>query len=83
MNVTLSLNPEIEKGLHIRARERGLSINDLLQEVVEREAALAAVPASSGKEKADAFVKWADSFPDTPALSDEAISRDSMYPDRW
>lgn len=83
MNVTLSLNPEIEKVLQVRAHERGLSIEDLLQEVVEREAVLAAVPASSGKEKARAFVEWADSFPDTPPLSDEAISRASMYPDRW
>ena len=56
MTVTLSLNSEIERVLQIRAQERGLSINDLLQEVVEREAALAATPPSSRKEKARAFV---------------------------
>jgi hypothetical protein len=29
------------------------------------------------------FDAWVNSFPDTPPLSDEAISRASMYPDRW
>jgi len=44
MTVTLNLNPEVEKGLAARAREHGVSLDDYLQEIVAREAA---VPASS------------------------------------
>lgn len=40
MNVTLSLNPEVEKGLLARAHARGVSLDDYLQELVAREAGL-------------------------------------------
>lgn len=40
MTVTLSLNPEVEKGLLARARARGVSLDDYLQELVVREAGL-------------------------------------------
>ena len=40
MNVTLSLNPEVEKGLMARAHARGVSLDDYLQELVVREAGL-------------------------------------------
>jgi hypothetical protein len=40
MNVTLSLNPEIEKGLIARAQARGISLDEYLQELVAREAGL-------------------------------------------
>lgn len=83
MSITLSLNPETEKTLSARAGQLGLSLNDLLQELANREAAALSVPTLSGDEKAEAFLAWADSFPDTPPLSDDAISRESLYPDRW
>jgi hypothetical protein len=38
MTVTLNLNPEVEKGLLARARARGVSLDDYLQEIVTREA---------------------------------------------
>ena len=41
-------------------------------------AALAMTP----RERACAFVEWAESHPDTPPLSDEAISRESIYATR-
>jgi hypothetical protein len=44
MTVTLNLNAEVEKGLIARARERGVSLDDYLQEIVAREAG---VPPSS------------------------------------
>lgn len=40
MTVTLSLNSEVEKKLMARANERGVSLNDYLQELVAREAGL-------------------------------------------
>ena len=42
MNVTLSLNPEVERGLMARAHARGVSLDDYLQELVAREASLPA-----------------------------------------
>ena len=84
MNVTLSLNPEVEKGLMARAQARGVSLDDYLQELVEKDIGFAAgATETKGEEKARAFVQWAKSHRDTPPLSDEAISRASMYPDRW
>ena len=41
MIVTLSLNPDVEKALMARARERGVSLDAYLQEVVAREAGAA------------------------------------------
>lgn len=40
MNVILSLNPEVKKGLMARAHARGVSLDDYLQELVAREAGL-------------------------------------------
>jgi len=40
MNVTLSLNAEVERNLAARAHARGLSLGEYLQELVAREAGL-------------------------------------------
>ena len=40
MSVTLNLSPEIEEGLMVRARARGISVEDYVQELVVREAGL-------------------------------------------
>ena len=40
MNVTLNLNPEVEKGLMARAHARGVSLDDYLRELLAREAGL-------------------------------------------
>ena len=84
MSVTLNLSPEVEKDLTALAEARGLSLSEYLQEIATREAAGRQTEApATGEERAKAFIEWADSFPDTPPLSDEAISRASMYLDRW
>ena len=38
MVVTLNLNPEVEQGLAARALERGVSLEEYLQDLVQREA---------------------------------------------
>ena len=40
MTVTLSLNPEVEKNLMALAHQRGISLDDYLQELVAREAGM-------------------------------------------
>lgn len=82
MSITLNLDPDAENRLSILAQGRGLSLTDYILEILGREAAREKVPIMSGEEKAQAFLKWADSFPDVPLLSDEAIGRDNLYPDR-
>jgi hypothetical protein len=42
MNVTLSLNAELERNLTARAHARGLSLDEYLRELVAREAGLSA-----------------------------------------
>jgi len=80
--MSIDLSPEIERGLTVLASQRGLSVNDYLKSLLAKEARF--LPSQpTGEETADAFIAWADSFPDTPVLSDEAMSRASMYPDRW
>jgi hypothetical protein len=83
MSVMLNLDPDVEKSLAAQAQARGISLGDYLQEIAVREAArLPTKAGSTGEERAKAFLEWVESFPDTPPLSDEAISRASMYPDR-
>ena len=71
---------ELQKG-HFR------SVDDLIvsgvQAWLERNLPGAPPSSASGAEKAREFVEWAKSHPDTPPLSDEAISRASLNPDRW
>lgn len=40
MNLTLSLDPEVEKGLLTRAQARGVSLDVYLQELIARDAGL-------------------------------------------
>jgi len=80
--MSIDISPEIERGLTSLANERGLSVNEYLRTILAREAK-GVVPQPSGEETAAAFIAWADSFPDVPLLSDEAVDRASMYPDRW
>ena len=49
MNVTLSLNAEVERGLTIRAIERGVTLDAYLQEIVAREAGAPFPPVTIGR----------------------------------
>lgn len=82
MNITLTLDPDTEKGLIARAQQRGLTLDAYLKDLVEKEASLAAITRSSGKEKALAFVAWAKGHRPTKPLPDEGVSRARFYPDR-
>lgn len=81
MSITLTLNPDLEQGLKARARARGLSLNDYVEQLVARDIGMAVATATTGEEKARAFAEWARSHRYTPPLSDEAVNRASMYRD--
>lgn len=70
------------------------SLDDLILSSVralhERSLSMAGMPRKAvrgssayDRERADRFAEWAKDHPDTPALSNQAISRDSLTPDRW
>jgi hypothetical protein len=83
MTVNLDLRPEVEAQLVAQANAKGLSLQDYLKRMVELQAsaraALTSVPAMSHEEWERGFEALIDSFPQQPVLSDEAISRDSIY----
>jgi hypothetical protein len=76
MTVTLALNPEIEKGLLAQARERGISLDDYLREILAGQArGLAASPAETSPKR------LIDVLTATPFAGSELnIKRSKDYP---
>ncbi len=83
MTVKLDLPPEIEANLVAQARHRGLSLENYLHQILQEQNGIAPASALSTEEWIAEFQAWTSDFPDTPVLSDEALSREAMYPDRW
>ncbi|HMD98635.1 MAG TPA: hypothetical protein VKM93_15045 [Terriglobia bacterium] len=81
MSIQIELKPEIEAELEARAEERGVPLTKYVQELVEQQVPLPPTPSSSmtPEERAKAFEEWANSFPPTPPLPDEALTRESFY----
>jgi hypothetical protein len=86
MTLTLELSPEREAALKAQAQARGMSIEQWLLNLAEQLApstSIAHLQRTNPKEWARQFHEWAESHDrTTPPLSDEAISRESIYPDR-
>ncbi len=89
MSITLELKPEIEARAAREAATRGVPVETFLAEVIEENL-------NGGKKKKSFYETatieewsrelraWAASHDrKTPALSDEAMSRESIYEDRW
>lgn len=80
MTVTLNLPPQVEQAYLAEAQARGVPLDEIVREVL-----VAARPAGatdlSPEEWMRAFRAWAHSHDhdNLPVLSDEAVSRDSMY----
>ena len=88
MAITLELNPETEVGLIAQAKAAGLTLSQFLSQTLEAIAPALPerlVPAGAAEllEWEKTFDEWADSFPQHPVLSDEALKRENWYPDRW
>jgi hypothetical protein len=85
MTVTLTLPPEKEAAFNALAGARGLSVEEWMLELAEQAAqpvSIAHLQRTDPEEWARQFDAWVDSHsPDTPVLSDEAMSRESIYPD--
>jgi hypothetical protein len=83
--MSLNINPDTEARLIALAQASGISVDDFLQHVVEEKSGQASIRASSSLSPAERAAAWRESvkgLPETKPLSDEAISRESIYSDR-
>ena len=86
MTVTLELKPEVEERIVAEAKASGLSVEMYILSVLEKEAANGEANfalTTTPEEWKKAFLEWARTErPALPPLSDEAISRESIYGER-
>ncbi len=84
MATNLEVEPEVATKIQARARERGVSVDTYLRELIEEKVTKPdARDSLSPQEKVRALREWAASHSlNTPLLSDEAISRESIYGER-
>ena len=85
MTVTLELKPEVEEQLEAQARISGLSVKDYLEKRVEEMISASELqPAKTPQERLRLWDQWLSShdYINAPPLSDEAMSRESIYRER-
>jgi len=77
MTVTIELRPEVEASLASLAAEQGISLTQYVRRLLEEQ-----IPGQvmlSPAERANLWRESVKGLPRTPPLSDDAISRDSIY----
>jgi hypothetical protein len=80
MTANLDLPPEIEARFRAEAQDRGVSIDAFLREYLIRYAPIGPPAKLDAEELERAFDELALLIPQgTPPLSDEALSRESIY----
>jgi hypothetical protein len=85
MTVTLNLPPEKEAAFKAEAQARGSSLEQWMLEVAEQQVqpvSIAHLQKTNPQEWARQFDAWVNRHdPNIPVLSDEDMSRESIYPD--
>ena len=80
----LEVKPEVASKIQARARERGVSVDVYLRELIDQKG----TESESGnglspQERVRLLREWASGHsPDTPVLSENVISRESIYEER-
>lgn len=86
MTVTLELKPEIEERIKQKAAEKGLTVEAFLETVIDadvnHQSDKSFQETATAEEWEKALKNWISNFPEHPVLSDEAISRESIYRER-
>ena len=86
MNLTIALTEEQAAALKSQAEAQGLTVESLLQQIAEQHApsqSIAHLQKTDPQEWARRFDAWVNSHdPNTPVLSEQAMNRESVYPDR-
>lgn len=78
MTVTVELPPEVEAGLAALAAAQGVSLQDYLRHVLEGQLPSGAKLLTPAQ-RASLWRQGTVNLPRTSPLSDQAISRDSIY----
>jgi len=81
MTISFELSPDVKARLEAQAAGRGLKLEAYLQLILQQHSAASAAAWSSTEDKARAFEAWAHGHPQTPLLSDDAISREQLTRD--
>jgi hypothetical protein len=76
MTVTLNLPPEKEAAFKAQAQARGLSLEQWMLDVADQQ-----VPPVPRDRRGNSMPGLISHDPNIPVLSDEAMSRESIYPD--
>ena len=82
MTVTIELPAEIEMGLLSQASAEGLPVPIFVQRLIREQFPVGLETFTNAAERAAAWRESVLGLPHTPPLSDEAISRESIYGDR-
>lgn len=81
MTVIIDLGSELEAGLAARAAEQGVSLAQYVRRLLEDQVS-GLTTTLSAAERANLWRESVRGLPRTPPLSDEAISRESIYDTR-
>jgi hypothetical protein len=82
MTVTIQLPPDIEADLVAQALAHGLELPQYVERLLRGQVSPRAGSVLSPEERAAAWRESTQGLPHTPPLSDDAISRESIYGDR-
>jgi hypothetical protein len=82
MTVTVNLPAEIEGALRAEAQAKGVTVDELVRDVLVAKRPQSPLPRLSNEERLRLFRDWSASHGDiTVVLPDEAMERDSIYGD--
>ena len=81
MQTMLEVEPEVASKIQARARERGVSVDAYLRELIDQKGTESErINGLSSQERVRLLREWASGHStNTPLLSDDAISRESIY----
>lgn len=79
MTITIELSPRLEADLAALAAARGLALPEYLKTLLEQQLPARESASLSPSESASAWRESVKGLPRTPPLSDQAISRESIY----
>ena len=82
MNINLDISPETEASLSALAASQGLSVSAYLRRLLEGHISGQTTARLSPSQRAAVWRLSARKFPRTPLLSDEEISRETLYAER-
>lgn len=82
MTLTIHLPADIEADLIAQARAQGLDLSQYIGHVLREHVPPRTSSALTPAERASAWRQSTHGLPHTPPLSDDAISRESIYCDR-